>query len=489
MLSPRQVCILDAVRSNKNTCVLGMAGTGKSHVINEIKAIKGKRVYTVAPTGIAAVNVGGMTINRYAGMGLLRDPLNDIIKNVKRISRIPNTPGWRIRNTDILIIDEVSMTCLRVFTALHKIMCAVRGNTLPFGGVQLVVVGDPLQLPPVADDRCWACNKKGDFCCDKPVPKTQFAFESDADGVCLWDECQFVHHTLTDIFRQDEREFIQVLTRIRMGECTPEDELFINRLSRPLDVVEGIVPTKLYSHNADVDRENALQQATIEKPATYYERIGKCSQGCESMLNALEQGSPAADAIGIKEGSQVMLTANVNVTDKMSNGTRGVVVRFEKVDGTVGGEIGRFLDKHRMVPVVRFISGKTVFERRIMPYQWSLMDDRGMATVTQMPLRLGWAITIHKSQGMTLTLVEMDLSGVFEEGQAYVALSRASTTANTRVTGFSKAIVKTNAVALSFTSSHAPPLLAADPHDRSKRKDDSRALECGRHLKLAHTEE
>lgn len=363
-----------------NVFLTGEPGSGKTHTINRYVAWlreHGIEPALVASTGIAATHIGGMTVHSWAGIGILdfltpRDL--DRIVGTERVAK-------RIAKAKVLIIDEVSMLAANLLGMVDAVCRAVRRNDAPFGGLQTVLVGDFFQLPPVS-------RKEG---------SVHYAFRSAA-----WMKLDPVVCYLDEQHRQDDTAFLALLSAIRT-DAVDEDHVSIlaSRISTHADVPSGAV--KLFSHNVDVDRINNVQLAKLPgKPKEY----AMAATGPEHLVASLVRSCLSPEKLVLKPGAAVMFTRN-NPLARFANGTTGTVVGFEKGSG---------------LPIVETRDGAMITAE---PMTW-VIDDQGkpLASLLQVPLRLAWAMTIHKSQGMSLDCALMDLSATFEFGQGYVALSR-----------------------------------------------------------------
>jgi len=362
------------------------------------------RVGVCAPTGVAAIHVGGSTLHSFFGIGLGNGSLSKLVQKVKG-----NTEAVkRIDETDTLIIDECSMLSSDLLETLDAVVRQVRKEGefahLPFGGMQVVCFGDFFQLPPIA---------RG--------PEKPFCFESP-----VWSELGLNDNMveLKEVQRQDHRDFVDLLTRVRLGQVDQHDIHGLNArcvisAKHPLPS-DGIVPTRLYSLNKDVDEENEIRLAELEgKEIVCVARntwkdnmpVGTLALVKKSMAESLSKEMP--DEVRLKVGAQVMLTRNKDLDRNLVNGSRGVVIRFE-----------RSKKDEPIVPVVRFDCGVVTSITPVEAVRYNPDGGPGCLARLQVPLKLAWAITVHKSQGTTLTRAMLDISSAFEYGQCYVALSR-----------------------------------------------------------------
>lgn len=374
---------LNILKTGANAFLTGEPGAGKTHTVNTY--ISWLRSHAIEPsicasTGIAATHVGGMTIHAWSGLGI-REYLTasdlDAISSKEHVVR-------RISKASVLIIDEVSMLSGEVLTMVDDILKEVRRNTRPFGGLQVVLVGDFFQLPPVS----------------KGGREVSFAFESPA-----WKALNPIPLYLHEQYRQDDRKLETVLGNIRRGACDQDDVSCIMARETDFEGVPEDVP-RLHTHNADVDRINAEKLASLKHPVKVF--IMEAS-GAPLMIESLKRGCLSPEKLELKEGAVVMFTKN-NLAGGFSNGTLGTVVGFERGTG---------------LPVVQARGGRKIVANTS---EW-VVEEAGKirARVAQIPLRLAWAITIHKSQGQSLDAAAIDLSRAFEYGQGYVALSRLRT--------------------------------------------------------------
>lgn len=369
---------LTILKSGKNVFLTGEPGAGKTHTINQFVEWcigEGKHVAITASSGIAATLIDGMTIHSWSGMGLKKEMTKSDIKNVlsKDYARA------RIINCNVLIIDEISMLCAERLDNVNRLLQYANDNLEPFGGVQVVLVGDFFQLPPVPD---------------KPKEIVHFAFEADS-----WRQSKFETCYLTEQHRQDDPVFLDILTSLRQGTFTDAHLAILKE--RMVPPPEGHI-TKLFTHKAAVDTINAaeLKKLPSQVTMTYYMR----SSGIPFMVENLKKVCLSPETLELKEGALVMFTRN----------------DFE--EGFVNGTLGEVVGFRRGLPVVKTKDG-----REIVPdyKKWAIRDDDDeLASVSQVPLRLAWALTVHKSQGISLDAAHVDLSGAFEYGQGYVALSR-----------------------------------------------------------------
>lgn len=394
------------LKTGANVFLTGEPGSGKSHMVNRYVAYLrscGVEPSITASTGIAATHIGGMTIHSWSGIGVrtrLTSHDLDLMMDKDRLVR-------RLRAARVLIIDEVSMLSGDTLAVVEQVCRALRDSTEPFGGLQVVLVGDFFQLPPVAPRGGEEAVKSisldgGDW--------SPFAFMGTA-----WQKANPTICYLTEQHRQEDPVFLQALSAIRKGEVTDEvRQCFTDRCVEPPAEVEH---TKLYAHNFAVDRLNDARLATL--PGERHD-FAMTSSGAPGIVEGLKRGCLSPETLSLKVGAKVMFTKN-SVEGKFVNGTTGEVVGFSKVNGN---------------PQVTTLNGKTI-EAELA--EWSIFDGmKCLGMIKQIPLRLAWAMTIHKSQGMSLDAAIMDLTAAFEFGQGYVALSRVRTLAGLYLLGYNE---------------------------------------------------
>jgi hypothetical protein len=388
----KQNTALDILKSGKNVFITGSAGTGKTYLLNTYtQYLKERRVYPtiVAPTGIAASHLGGQTIHSFFSLGI-RESIDEGYVEFLMEKKYLKT---RFSKLKLLIIDEVSMVSPELFSSMDLILRGFKGTDAPFGGVQVVISGDFFQLPPVS----------------KEPREKRFAWQSPA-----WKALELQTCYLQEKFRQDDERLIQILDDIRAGSISEGSEkLLAERHEKEL--ISHFTPTKLYTHNVDVDRINL---AELEKLPSTSKLFVYESKGSQKNIEKIFKSSLVLEELALKKGAVVIFIKN-NTEAGYVNGTTGTVESFSPIDN---------------MPIVRTTEGLKI---KLDMEEWSLENDSGKvtATVSQVPLRLAWAITIHKSQGMTLDAAEIDLSKTFETGQGYVALSRIKNIEGLRLMG------------------------------------------------------
>lgn len=406
----------------KNIFITGPGGTGKSALIKYIQSdayTKGKYIQVTALTGCAAVllECKAKTLHSWSGIGLGKGPIEQLIKKVLKNKH--SKALWK--ETNILVVDEVSMMSLKLFETLDAIGKSVRKNSKPFGGLQLIFSGDFYQLPPVGD---------------KDDPDTsKFCFESE-----FWFSTflKQEHIQLQKIFRQTDPVYQGILNQVREGRLKrSSNDALLHNVGREIDKTATIRPTKLFPTRNKVDSINASEMCKLSGDEVEYklkyhvdlemtpnERLMRlnCSQEQIKTELAYLKGNLRCDEnIILKIGSQVMCIVNIELTngEMLCNGSQGIVVRFSTMD--------------KKQPVIRFNNG---YEMTMNYHIWPSETIPGVG-VSQLPLILAWALTIHKAQGATLDVAEIDAgSGIFECGQTYVALSRVKSLEGLYLTSF-----------------------------------------------------
>jgi len=413
-LSETQRLAVDEIAKGKNVFITGPAGTGKSFLLNYLKdEYKTKSLHITASTGIAAINVGGQTLHSWAGLGLGNLPLNETIRNILSVKG--TYLRRKLRSAKMLAIDEISMISAEVFDMLNNLLKAVRQNEKAFGGIQLILFGDFLQLPPV--------NKEND--------EIYFCFESEA-----WQEAQIETITLKDIFRQSEKDLVNLLNNLRFGELTKYDiELLRSRFKKE-DTDKTFEATILGTHNIQVEQINISKLNCINNcEKTYKAKF----EGKPEKIEFLKRNCIVPEELTLKIGAQVMMLKNTFVKEGIINGSVGIIRGFDNKKG---------------YPIVEFTNGALL---TITPNEWAVSKFNENtaqveveAMMIQIPLVLSWAITVHKSQGMTLEKIRCNLGSAFAEGQVYVAISRVKSLEGLFIESFNINNVKINKKVIEF---------------------------------------
>lgn len=383
---------LDILKMGKNVFITGPAGSGKTHVINAyIKYLKDHAVdvAVTASTGIAATHIGGQTVHSWSGLGI-RDTLTDYdIEDLMQRQYLYK----RFERTKVLIIDEVSMLHHFRLDLIEWICRQMKRSEKPFGGMQIILCGDFFQLPPVS---------RGE------VLESEFAYKAESFLASKFTVCY-----LSEQHRQKDNVYLSILNQIRENKVTNKTvELLKSRFNKDPD--HGGESTRLYTHNIDVDVVNLRHLDLINSTTKSYTMTSKGSRG---LVETLKKSCLSPETLLLKVGARVMFTKN-HLEGGYVNGTLGVVKDFNS-----------FGD-----PVVETNSGM-IFT--VQPQSWMIEEEgKVKAEISQLPLRLAWAITVHKSQGMSLDAMEVDLSKSFVRGMGYVALSRVRSLEGMKLLGF-----------------------------------------------------
>eukprot|EP00752_Nemacystus_decipiens_P004875 g4437.t1 len=494
-LCEEQRHVIDLVLKGKSVFFTGAAGTGKSFLLKKLHqalryANKGPNTFMTGTTGKAAVGIGGCTIHSFAGIGLGKESTPELVGRVQRSRNAQKRWGL----CEVLVIDEISMMEADLFDKLNIVAQRMKGNSRPFGGVQLVLCGDFFQLPPVGIGR----------------GSTKFCFQAKT-----WDTSLDQSIVLKQVFRQKDPFFLKILHEMREGRVSPEAEKVLadkveqcrfERYQRTHEVsaaqaaaaavaaaaaaeaeaeaeaeamaaehegdgggdafaplpesgATGGMPededgqggggggppaevpapppppppvpsyTRLFSKNEDVDRLNVEELGKLQGHAEFYDAT---DSGDPMYLKQLQKHCAAGERIELKIGAKVLLLKNLDSSSQLVNGATGVVTEFVEASG-------------RRLPKVEFdtMEGEGKVTTVIREEEWSVsLGDREMARRVQLPLRLAWALSVHKSQGMTIANVMVSTQGMFEYGQAYVALSRATTLDGLHLLDFRVGVVK-----------------------------------------------
>lgn len=385
-----QETALTILKSGANIFLTGEPGSGKTYVLNtyiDWLFLNDVSVAITASTGIASTHIGGITIHSWSGIGA-RDTLTardlDMIASNEKVTR-------RIRKSKVLVIDEISMLDGRMLDMVENVCRVVKQSSEAFGGMQVILVGDFFQLPPIAG--------RGEM--------SRFAFESRS-----WDNAKFLTCYLTEQHRQEDELLLGLLNSIRKNDV---DESHYTLLGEQTDIgFENIEPTKLYTHNRDVDEMNIARLRELNTTRAVFRMDAR---GSKVHCAQLVKNCLSPEVLELRVDAMVMCTKN-NFEVGYVNGTIGRVTHFDADDG---------------YPIIKTSDGRSL---KVTPQTWSIMDEKKLlAEIEQLPLRLAWAITIHKSQGMSLDAAEIDLRNAFTYGQGYVALSRVRTLTGMKVIG------------------------------------------------------
>ncbi|XP_022208720.2 ATP-dependent DNA helicase PIF1 [Drosophila obscura] len=437
-LSEEQMEVLRACTTGKNVFFTGSAGTGKSFLLRRIiSALPPDGTIATASTGVAACLIGGTTLHAFAGIGGGDATMQ---RCLELASRPVSAQTWR--KCKRLIIDEISMVDGQFFEKIEAVARHIRRNERPFGGIQLILCGDFLQLPPVI---------RGDFgAAPSATPQQRFCFQSSA-----WETCIQCVYELKQVHRQSDPEFVKILNHLRIGHVNESITTRLAATSRQKIEGNGILATQLCSHTNDANSINESKLENLKGDKVLF----RADDSDAGMTKQLDQQVQAPSQLYLKVNAQVMLLKNINISNGLVNGARGVVVRMEND-----------------LPVVRFKNNE---EYVCKHEKWIIKTATGgVVTRRQVPLKLAWAFSIHKSQGLTLDCVEMSLSKVFEAGQAYVALSRAKSLQSVRILDFDAKQVWANPQVLQFYKGFRRRLMDTTmiplgPKNKDKRPGDA----------------
>ena len=448
-LSSEQRHVLDlVVNDQKSVFFTGSAGTGKSVLLREIISVLRKkyqreidRIAITASTGLAACNIGGVTLHSFAGIGLGKEDVPELVKKIKRNQKAKH----RWMRTKVLVIDEVSMVDGGLFDKLEEIARRIRNNGRPFGGIQLVVTGDFFQLPPVPDNG----GRDAKFSFDASTWKTA------------------IDHTigLNHVFRQKDAAFASMLNEMREGRLSTNSSNAFRKLSRPLQYMDDLQATELFPTRGEVDMANRGRMHQLMGDSSVFHARDGGTIVDKQQRDRLLGNCMAPEVLELKKGAQVMLIKNID--EMLVNGSLGKVVGFmnEATFENYNADPENYLSTQQapdsdlnpaelkqkktqqalaantaqVWPVVRFsLADGTSRDMLCNREQWKIELPNGevQASRSQIPLILAWALSIHKAQGQTLERVKVDLGKVFEKGQAYVALSRATSMAGLQVLRF-----------------------------------------------------
>ena len=454
----------------ENLFVTGPGGTGKSRLIKHFvqHATKiGKPVSVCAMTGCAAILLGcnAKTLHSWSGIKLANGDSNAIVARV--IKNKTSVANWK--RVAVLILDEVSMLSAKLITILDDIGRRVRRNPVPFGGIQVVFTGDFFQLPPVPTEGEPDTEL---FCFESPVWAKTFKQENILQ--------------LTTMFRQADPVYIDILNQIRTGVLDEDKkrilQSYVGREYKP-ELHENCVPTKLFAIRSKTDYVNNTMFAKLKCPEHVYEIVKKTNcltyiandkpidpfvlrasaqltrEDLKFETDFMIQNSPCQQVLRLKIGTAVMCTFNLDLEKNICNGSQGVVIGFVE-----NGD----------VPIVKFANGVV---QTMVPHYWQ-SENVPIVAIGQIPLCLAWALTIHKIQGTTLDMAEIDIGqSIFEYGQSYVALSRVKSLEGLYLSAFHPQKIKANPKVIAFY--HSIPVLDVStvPSSSSSMEPDSKKTE------------
>ena len=469
--SDTQFQALDAFKDGKSFLLSGSAGTGKSRLICEFKdiittnddGIKNKNIAICATTGLAAVQIGGRTLDSF--MHIYPQDSNSNMELL--ITTKMKNRNWvkTLKDLDILLIDEVSMLTPRKFLQCDALLKAVRANEKPFGGLQVVLVGDFFQLPPISSAPA--------------AENATFIFELDLFYQLLDEVID-----LKEVHRQKDVEFVSLLMRMRVGDLNDKDkEVLQSRVNATLKD-DGIKATSLFAQNVDVDQMNFLELEKLKSTKHVFLMRNGCKksngklnanqafdiQNLQKLQDTLIKEVNLPPSLELRIGAQVMLVHNLDISGGLVNGSRGVVIGFAQTSKDnedrdvdpepLGANKKEGVDRNLYypddpLPIVKFASFTPGGKQRAIeiPFvRWEKTEKKvGEAWITALPIKLAWSSTIHKCQGSSLDRVEAAIDkSVFAYGQAYVALSRVTSLEGLRLRSFDASVVRAHPLVLEF---------------------------------------
>lgn len=520
VLGDEQKKLVDLIVNKGNSVFFtGAAGTGKSVVLREvIKQLKQKypdpqSVAITASTGLAGLNIGGRTYQSYLGIGLGLEPVSDLVQRIRRKNRKEN--AWK--NCKVLVIDEVSMIDAKMITKLSHIGKYFKKNMKPFGGIQLVFVGDFYQLPPVVDKNIIEFIQSDDLAMLGDADSTNestYAFESDE-----WKKAMDHEISLTKIYRQEsDPTFIKMLNEVRVGEVSNETDmefrkLCMNNLQESRDIEQGEVHTRLdflegsniYPTKYETNKYNRKRLNAIDATPVTYDCYKSGTLKGTREFEMINESIIVPDELTLKKGAQVMLVKNQS--SSLVNGSLGSVVDFvslpnyenfekkgkgnsifdflldNKADVKGNPNLERKLElreiqlndtETRCLPLVKFCNINTnVIQYKVISPEFFEFKDPDTEDILfskkQIPLIMAWALSVHKSQGQTYEKLNCDLSRIFEDGQAYVALSRVTSRAGLKLKSWNRAKVQVNPIVKKYYSDRIKAVHELDSKTKSKR--------------------
>lgn len=425
------------MKTGVNVYLTGSAGSGKTYLLNKyIQYLQGHdiSIAVTASTGIAATHMNGMTIHSWSGIGIrnfLGEKELDQLEEKKYLWK-------RFEKARVLIIDEVSMLHASQLDMIEKVCRRFKRNDKPFGGLQLILSGDFFQLAPI--------NKISDN------NKSGMIFNSNS-----WQILNPAICYIEEQHRQDDNVLTEILNTIRNNDMSDKHyELLKGRIGA--DLGDSIKPTKLYTHNVNVDDINNIELSQIQNEEV---TSNMTFSGPDNLIDILKKSCIAHECLKLKIGAEIMCIKN-NFEEGYVNGSRGKVIDFVKENGN---------------PIIELYNGKKI---TLKPEVWAIEEDGKIkASVSQIPLRLAWAITIHKSQGMSLDNAQIDLTRSFSYGMGYVALSRVRTLQGISLVGFNSESLQVDPNVLEFdqdlkNQSFQNELLfkKLKPNEQKKLEDD-----------------
>lgn len=391
---------LNILKTGQNVFLTGPAGSGKTHVLNTyVNYLKshGVDVAVTASTGIAATHIGGQTIHSWSGLGIRGNLTDYDVEDLLGKSYLYK----RFARTKVLVIDEISMLHSYRLDLIEWIARSMKRNSQPFGGMQIVVCGDFFQLPPIS---------KGDE--NNESNGSSFAYKAES-----WKRAKFSVCYIDEQHRQRDKNYLAVLNEIRSGKASKKTiDLLLSRMHADADNPEHKDFTRLYTHNIDVDTVNKRHLDLIKDKSKNFQMN---SRGARNLVDTLKKSCLSPEILELKVGAKVMFTKN-HPEGMYVNGSLGTIKQFSSYGD----------------PVVLLNSGVSI---SVGAQSWNIEEEgKVKAEISQLPLRLAWAITVHKSQGMSLESMEVDLSKSFVKGMGYVALSRVRTLSGIKLLGLNE---------------------------------------------------
>ena len=408
-LNDKQLQAYSYITNGKNIFLTGPAGVGKTSIIKLYKSIhNNKNIVVTSTTGTSALLINGITFHSYLGIGCGNDSIDYLLNKI-------NSKQWlkkRWKQIECLFIDEVSMLDPILFDKLEEIARKIRNNNSVFGGIQIILSGDFLQLPCVGTNNFCFQSKSWDICIDNTI-------------------------YLDKIIRQCDNEFQNILNKIRLGNIDDDVKKILDkRLKVELKNCYGIKPTKLFSKNHDVNlyNENELDILSGDN-REFYEYEMKvsiyASKNQEVIKDKFYKNTNLQNTLQLCVGAQVMLLKNIDLNSGLANGSRGVITKFIN-----------------NIPMVQFLNG----QNRLIDFLEQDIEENGelILSAKQIPLKVAYALSIHKSQGCSLDYAEIDLSNIFEYGQAYVALSRVKNLEGLSISAINYELIKAHPIAVEY---------------------------------------
>ena len=420
LLNNKQQLAVDQTLNGENILITGPAGTGKSYTIKhiiELLQANGKKIGLTATTGTAAFIIGGQTIHSFMGLGIDDSSIADIFIKIKNRSTIYKT----LAELDVLIIDEVSMLDTILFEKISNLLCYVKSHSLkdtellnkPFGGIQIILIGDFCQLAPVNGFYCFLSK--------------------------LWERANIKVVLLEELVRQnDDILFQQILQIIRKGKCTDNILKVLNALKNT-QFDDEIIPTKLYPKNFNVDKINEIEIRKLKEAGN--ETLMYKAEATKDNIKSISKYD-----VELVENSQVIVTRNIDIAAGIVNGMRGIIKNLFK-DSVIIKDVDGNL--HNILYYT------DVFDKTDKTAKTGKAGKAGKAAaksyILHMPLKVSYALSIHKSQGMTIDALEIDLGdNIFTCGQGYTALSRAKSLKCIKIIDVSKQSFKINPYVKAF---------------------------------------